>query len=77
MAEEQMEHNESCSNDAHNKHLCFLMCEGFHYNDKDAYKEMVQDAQYRCQNCGRTAKSEINLCEPIALQKTFALLLVS
>ncbi|MFC1633988.1 hypothetical protein ACFL5Z_04040 [Planctomycetota bacterium] len=67
MAEERMAHNESCANDMHNEHLCFLMCEGFHYKNKDAYKEMVQDAHYRCQNCGRTSKSEKNLCEPIAL----------
>jgi len=67
MAEEKSAHNESCTSDVHNEHLCFLMCEGFHYKNKDAYKEMVQDAQYRCQNCGRTAKSEKNLCEPVAL----------
>ena len=73
MAEENMTHNESCATEAHSGHLCFLMCEGIHYNNKQAYKEMVQDAQYRCQNCGRTAKSEKNLCEPISLQKIIAL----
>ena len=67
MAEQKVEHNEHCTSGAHDEHLCFLMCEGFHYKNKDAYREMVQDAQYRCQNCGRTAKSEKNLCEPIAL----------
>ena len=67
MAEQKMSQNENCTSDVHNKHLCFLMCEGIHFNNKDAYREMVKDAQYRCQNCGRTAKSEANLCEPIAL----------
>ena len=68
MAEgKEVANNESCPSDVHNGHLCFLMSEGFHYNSKDAYKEMVQDAQYRCQNCGRTAKSEKNLCDPVPL----------
>jgi hypothetical protein len=67
MAEEKASHNESCESDLHNDHLCFLMCEGFHFKEKEAYKAMVQNAQYRCQNCGRTAESESNLCAPIAL----------
>ena len=67
MTEEGMSHNKSCTSDVHDEHLCFLMCEGLHYKDKEAYKAIVQDAQYRCQNCGRTAKSEKNLCEPVAL----------
>ena len=67
MAEEGMAHNEGCASNVHNEHLCFLMCEGSHYKDKEAYKAIVQDALYRCQNCGRTAKSVKNLCEPVAL----------
>ena len=67
MAEEAIVNNESCTSDGHNEHLCFLMCEGFHYKNKEAYKAIVQDAQYRCQNCGRTARSETNLCVPVAL----------
>lgn len=35
MAEENMTHNETCSTNAHNEHLCFLMYEGFHYKNKD------------------------------------------
>jgi len=60
MAEEKATHNQDCQSDVHNKHLCFLMYEGFHLKDKEAYKQIVQDAQFRCQNCGRTAKSETN-----------------
>jgi hypothetical protein len=67
MAEEKCSDNKSCGSDSHNEHLCFLMYEGFHFKDKEGYKEMVQNAQYRCQNCGRTAKSEQNLCDPIPL----------
>ena len=67
MIEEKIANNESCASDVYNEHLCFLVCDGFYETDKDAFKAMVQDAQYRCQICGRTAKSEKNLCDPVAL----------
>lgn len=67
MENEQHTHNESCKTDDHNRHLCYLMCEGYHYAHKEDYKALVQDAQYRCQFCGRTAKAATNLCEPVAL----------
>ncbi|UCC23771.1 MAG: hypothetical protein JSW23_09930 [Planctomycetota bacterium] len=67
MADEKKCHNESCGSDVHNEHLCFLMYDGFHLKEKEGYKQMVQDAQYRCENCGRTAKSDKNLCGPVAL----------
>ena len=67
MAEQKMANSESCANDVYNEHLCFLICDGFYETDKDAFKAMVQDAQYRCQICGRTTKSEKNLCDPVAL----------
>ena len=67
MAEEKMENNESCASDVNNEHLCFLICDGFYETDKDAFRAMVQDAQYRCAICGRTAKREKNLCDPVPL----------
>ena len=67
MAEEKMTNNKSYTSEAYNEHLCFLICDGFYETDKDAFKAMVQDAQYRCQICGRTAKHEKNLCDPVAL----------
>ena len=67
MAEKQMEHNTECTSQGHNKHLCFLMYEGYHFDHPSEYKEMVQDARFRCQNCGRTAHRSDQLCMPIAL----------
>ena len=67
MAEEKMANFESCASDVYNEHLCFLICDGFYETDKDAFRAMVQDAQYRCQICGRTTKSKKNLCDPVAL----------
>jgi hypothetical protein len=43
------------------------MYEGFHYSRKDEYRALVQDAHFRCENCGRTARSADNLCAPVEL----------
>ena len=67
MTQEKMANIESCASDLYNEHLCFLICDGFYETGKEAFKAMVQDAEYRCQICGRTAKSQKNLCDPVAL----------
>lgn len=67
MAREEASHNAACDADGHDRHLCFLMYEGFHYSHKDEYRKLVQDAHFRCQNCGRTAKSADNLCAAVEL----------
>jgi hypothetical protein len=43
------------------------MYDGFHFTHPAEYKAMVQDAQYRCQNCGRTAHQRDQLCNPAPL----------
>lgn len=64
MDEKQVQHNEDCKEDRHSEHLCYLQYEGYHYSKKAEYKALVQDAQFICQNCGRTAKNAENLCAP-------------
>ena len=64
---ETHDHNENCSSDTHHQHLCFLMHEGFHYQQPQQYKALVQNAQCRCQQCGRTAQQDTNLCMPVSL----------
>jgi hypothetical protein len=66
MAETPATHNAECAQ-KHDDHLCFLMYQGFHLSHPDEYRKMVQNAQYRCQNCSRTAESADHLCEPIKL----------
>lgn len=53
--------------DLQENQLCFLMYEGAHYHRRAEYRELVQNAQHRCQQCGRTAKQDKNLCTPVAL----------
>lgn len=55
------------NDNAHDQQLCFLMYEGMHYQQRAEYKALVRDAQHRCQQCGRTAKRDKNLCMPVAL----------
>jgi hypothetical protein len=67
MTEPKLPHNEDCEQDNHHQHLCYLMYEGFHYSHPEEYKGMVQDAHFRCRNCGRTACEASMLCDPVSL----------
>ena len=67
MANEKKNHNLECTEDNHKNHLCYLMCEGWHLTHPQGYKAIVKDAEYRCEYCDRTAKSDIDLCAPIKL----------
>ena len=49
MTEKKLEHNADCASQAHDKHLCFLMYEGYHFDHPGDYKQIVQDARFRCQ----------------------------
>lgn len=67
MGQVEAAHNTDCEGEGHSNHLCFLMYEGFHLSNKDEYRALVQDAHFRCQNCGRTAKAAESLCAPVEL----------
>jgi len=67
MDQETIPQNSRCTSNHHASHLCHLMYEGFHFSHPQQYKEMVQDAHFRCQKCGRTAAQSEHLCEPVAL----------
>jgi hypothetical protein len=61
MAKAKMPHSQ------HDKHLCYLNNLEFQKNNPEEYKELVRDAQYYCENCGRSALSARNLCKPVKL----------
>jgi hypothetical protein len=56
-----------CNHAGHMEHMCTLTDQYFHINCAEEYREMVKDAELKCQFCGRTAKSEKNLCYPVEL----------
>jgi len=61
MAETPMPHS------GHEKHLCYLNNLKVQLNSPDEYKALVKNAQFMCENCGRAAVSEKNLCKPVRL----------
>jgi hypothetical protein len=67
MAEKLLQHNTECCTGDHSEHLCYLMSQGFHLSDEQEFKMLIEDAQYRCDRCGRYAKSDANLCVPMHL----------
>lgn len=67
MDETMQSRNGDCQSPYHDEHLCYLMYTGVHLEDKAAYKQLVQDAKFRCKKCGRTTHADRNLCEPTPL----------
>jgi hypothetical protein len=61
------DNKDGCPEFEHEQHLCHLLYAGFHKSNKEEFKKMVQDARFRCDFCGRTAKNANNLCKPVEL----------
>jgi hypothetical protein len=57
---------ESCTGN-HSEHLCYFISQGFHLTDEQEFRALIKDAKYRCNHCGRHAKSDANLCVPVPL----------
>ncbi len=58
MAEIKMPHP------SHEQHLCLLQNVGYLNSNLEQYKKLVKEGKYVCQNCGRVAANEKNLCAP-------------
>lgn len=67
MPDKRIEHDTNVEMQTSAKHLCSLMLEGFHYTHPDEYKQIVQNAQFRCENCGRTSNQQDQVCNPVTL----------
>jgi hypothetical protein len=67
MSEAKVLPNSPCETEGHVRHLCKLTEEFFHLRNAEEYREIVKRAELKCQFCGRTAKSEENLCFPVEL----------
>jgi hypothetical protein len=61
MAEAKMPHL------GHDKHLCYLNNLKFQVSNPEEYKSLVKNPQFMCENCGRVAAGEKNLCKPVKL----------
>lgn len=47
----------------HDKHLCHIV----NLRNMKTAAEFAKDAKYLCFHCGRAAKKEENLCEPVKI----------
>ena len=54
--------------DKEEKTLCALQEEGFIKDNTEAFKKLIRPANYFCKNCGRSAASDVNLCNPEELR---------
>ena len=51
------------------KTLCALQEEGYIESHTQEFMKLIQPAQFFCKNCGRSAGSENNLCNPEKLKR--------
>ena len=65
---EHIEHNKECSSEDHDKHLCYLMSQGFNLSEPKAFKALTNKPKYQCNHCKRKANSAENLCVPVPLK---------
>ena len=59
--------NKECQREVHTDHLCYMVSQGFHISDEQEYKILVDKPEFKCNHCGRTARSSANLCVPTHL----------
>lgn len=64
MVKENLQLDSNSCTELHDQHLCYIISQGFNLSDKQEYEALVEDAEYKCNHCGRTAKSDANLCVP-------------
>ena len=67
MSSEHSSNNQECKSDEHTKHLCYFVSYGYHMDNPEEYKDLVEEPSYKCQFCGRTAHFENSLCMPLKL----------
>ena len=48
----------------HQEHLCVAKSVGYLKTNLEDYKKLVRNPKYVCRECGRTAVSDKNLCDP-------------
>ena len=69
MSQQNTEHNCQCTSQSHNKHLCYMISQGFNVSDKNEFEALINDPKFKCGHCGREANSDQNLCVPAELNE--------
>ena len=60
-------HNSEHHFSTHNRHLCYLVSQGFDLSDGDEYESLVSEPAFKCETCKRIACSRDYLCRPVSL----------
>ena len=67
MNPEHPKDNAECKSDEHTKHLCYFVSYGYHVDNADEYKDLIEEPRYKCEFCGRVAHYSESLCMPLPL----------
>ena len=67
MADQRGKGNAACKSDAHTRHLCYFVSYGYHVDNPEEYKDLVEEPRFVCRICGRTAHEKESLCQPAKL----------
>lgn len=67
MSSEHTKDNPECRSDEHTKHLCYFVSYGYHVDNEEEYKDLVEEPRHKCRFCGRTAHLADSLCMPMEL----------
>jgi hypothetical protein len=67
MSSEHPKENPECRSDEHTKHLCHFVSYGYHVDNEEEYKDLVEEPRHKCRFCGRTAHLANSLCMPMEL----------
>ena len=67
MADKHLKDNTTCKSDEHTKHLCYFVSYGYHVDNPQDYKELVEEPRFKCRFCGRIAHCRDSLCQPMDL----------
>jgi hypothetical protein len=59
---------EHAMSNTEDKTLCALQEEGYIQTNTDEFVKLISPANFFCKNCGRSAVSENNLCNPEKLK---------
>ena len=67
MADKHPEQSAVCKSDEHTKHLCYFVSYGYHVDNPQDYKDLVEEPRFKCHFCVRTAHCKESLCQPMEL----------
>lgn len=59
-----MANKTDCNKKEHKMHMCELTGTGFDKKDPAKFREITENPEFKCGNCGAKANKRKNLCNP-------------